>query len=357
MVRRPRGDRDSFAYSIYTEGVDNDGDGSINEDGLGGIDLNRNFPSNWSPSQFASGPFPLSEPETHALVRYITERANIAAIHTYHTSGGMILRFPTLAGQDWDYPASDLDDYRKIADDGVEHTGYTHFAADKQAIIDRMNPGHGVFNDWASNVFGVPAITTEMWRRSPAQGEVARLTASDEGSSPAKFTRWRAFEHPQLGEVEIGGWDRWIASSPPEPLLAGELERNNRWLLTFAEKTPRLEILSTAVRPSQDGASEVEVIFANVGWLATATAHASEVLRIAKPVTVRLELSNARIVIGDREFALGVLPGQRGADPVSQRVSWQVRVDDASRPALGRLVVSSEKAGTVRRTIELNKDR
>ena len=316
---------------------------------------NRNFPSNWHPSQFASGPFPLSEPETHALVRYITERPNIAAIHTYHTSGGMILRFPTLAGQDWDYPATDLADYEKIGEDGVEHTGYTHFAGDKQAIIDRMNPGHGVFNDWASNVFGVPAITTEMWRRSAGQGEPARLAASDDGSSPAKFVAWRSFEHPQLGEVEIGGWDRWIASSPPEPLLAEELERNNRWLLTFVDKTPRIDVVSVAVNPSTTGGFEVELSVANVGWLATATAHASEVLQIAKPVVVRIELSNASLVRGEENIALGVLPGQRGSAPVTRIISWGLSLDDASRPASARVVVSSEKAGTVRRTIELNR--
>jgi hypothetical protein len=80
-----------------TEGLDNDGDGWFNEDRVGGVDLNRNFPANWSAKQFASGPFPLSEPETWALANYITSRPNIAAIHTYHTSGGLILRFPTLS--------------------------------------------------------------------------------------------------------------------------------------------------------------------------------------------------------------------------------------------------------------------
>ena len=73
------------------------------------------FPSNWSAAQFASGPYPLSEPESHALVEYITSRPNIAAIHTYHTSGGLLLRFPTLADQDWEFPQADLEDYRAIA--------------------------------------------------------------------------------------------------------------------------------------------------------------------------------------------------------------------------------------------------
>src|SRR5205085_9685579 len=31
------------------EGIDNDGDGLINEDGPGGYDLNRNWPAGWQP--------------------------------------------------------------------------------------------------------------------------------------------------------------------------------------------------------------------------------------------------------------------------------------------------------------------
>jgi hypothetical protein len=36
-------------YLVFTEGIDNDGDGKFNEDGVGGLDLNRNYPENWRP--------------------------------------------------------------------------------------------------------------------------------------------------------------------------------------------------------------------------------------------------------------------------------------------------------------------
>ncbi|MCP4709335.1 MAG: hypothetical protein GY869_11970, partial [Planctomycetes bacterium] len=167
MIRRRRGETGGTTYQVLTEGIDNDQDTRFNEDSLGGIDLNRNFPANWHPAQRASGPFPLSEPESFALVKYITDRPNIAAIHTFHTTGGMILRFPTLGDQDWEFPAADIADYNDIAITGVEITGYTNYANSKKAIVDRMSPGHGVFNDWGSKVSGVLAMTTET-RRNPA---------------------------------------------------------------------------------------------------------------------------------------------------------------------------------------------
>ena len=62
-------------YRVTREGIDNDGDGRFNEDGIGGIDMNRNFPRNWEREhlQGGAGEFPLSEPETYAAVRFIQD--------------------------------------------------------------------------------------------------------------------------------------------------------------------------------------------------------------------------------------------------------------------------------------------
>ena len=356
MIRR-RGETGGDYYQVYSEGFDNDEDGRFNEDRVGGVDLNRNFPSNWSAAQFASGPFPLSEPETHALVNYITARPNIAAIHTYHTSGGLLLRFPTLADQDWEFPRSDLADYRAIAEDGVELTGYANYAYEKKAIVDLMSPGHGVFNDWGSNVFGVLAMTTEMWGHAIGQGQEALFEWNDDVLGGSGFIDWYDFNHPQLGKVELGGWDRWSTASPPERLIAAELERNNQWVLSFAEKLPRVAILSAlASQSNADNQFDLHATVANIGWMPTATAHARDVLQIAKPATVRLELLNAALVDDVGERSLGVLPGARAAGAEQRELEWRLRVVDPSQPASVEIVVTSEKAGVARRVVVLDRD-
>ena len=70
MRRRKLSDTGPF-YSLYSEGIDNDGDGSYNEDWPGGIDPNRNYPGNWSASQNGSGPYPGSETEVRAMLDFI----------------------------------------------------------------------------------------------------------------------------------------------------------------------------------------------------------------------------------------------------------------------------------------------
>jgi hypothetical protein len=361
MLRRGEDEKAGTFYRVMTEGLDNDGDGELNEDRVGGVDLNRNFPANWSAKQFASGPFPLSEPESWALANYITSRPNIAAIHTYHTSGGLILRFPTLFGQDWDYPQSDLDDYNAIAVEGAEITGYANYANDKQAIVDLMHPGHGVFNDWGSKIFGVLAITTELWKhgegsfRDPDY-QKKLLKWNEEALEGKGFVTWYPFDHPQLGRIELGGWDTFSISSPPEPMIAGEVERNTQWILTFAEKLPRMEILEVAARPEPGGmVVEIEATVANVGWMPTATAYAAEILETAEPVRVLLALTNAERVEGLPDIELGVLPGAREQGPVRKTSRWRVRLVDASRAASAEVVVVSEKAGTVREQVDLKR--
>ncbi len=336
-------------YQVVTEGVDNDGDGRFNEDRVGGVDLNRNFPANWSAAQFASGPFPLSEPETHALVTYITARPNIAAIHTFHTSGGLILRFPTLGDQDFGFPSADIEEYRGIAEDGVVLTGYQNFAVEKQSIVDLMSPGHGVFNDWGSKVFGVLSMTTEMWAHAIGQGSEALFRWNDRVLDGGGFIDWYPFDHPDLGSVELGGWDRWSTSSPPESMMADEIERNVDWVLTFAEKTPQVAILdASATRVGDGDVIRIEAVVANVGWMATATAHAVESLGTAKPVRISIELDNAALASGDPVVDLGVLPGTHGGSPERRDVSWSVRALDDSRPVTITVIVTSEKAGTAR---------
>jgi hypothetical protein len=356
MVRIRGRSPDGPRFRLIGEGIDNDGDGRFNEDRVGGVDLNRNFPANWSAAQFASGPFPLSEPETHALVTYITERPNIAAVHTFHTSGGLILRFPTLADQDWGFPTADLEAYRAIADDGVAITGYANYAWDKQQIVDLMSPGHGVFNDWASKEFGVLAITTEMWGHAIGEGQDALFAWNDDVLGGTGFIDWSPFEHPDLGRVELGGWDRWSTSSPPDRMIAAEVDRNVRWVVTFAEKTPQVAIQEARVVRS-GGSLRVEASVANVGWMATATAHAVEELGIARPVSARLEMTNAELASGEAVLLLGVLQGTRLGAVDARSVAWDVRVLDGRQPATATIVIVSEKAGTIRETLNLGDGR
>jgi hypothetical protein len=84
-------------YAVYWEGIDNDGDGFINEDGPGGTDLNRNFQHQYPYYTADAGPHMISEPEVRGLMEYVLARRNIAAILTFGESDNLIAP-PTRTG-------------------------------------------------------------------------------------------------------------------------------------------------------------------------------------------------------------------------------------------------------------------
>jgi hypothetical protein len=84
------GKGESGGYEVYVEGRDNDGDGYLNEDGPGGVDLNRNFQHAYPYYAPDAGPHMVSEPESRALMDYVLARRNIAAVLTFGASDNLV---------------------------------------------------------------------------------------------------------------------------------------------------------------------------------------------------------------------------------------------------------------------------
>ena len=72
-------------YKIYTEGLDNDGDGEYNEDPPGGVEINRNFPHDFEYYVNAAGLWPVSQKESVALVNFLASHPNIAMVLNFST--------------------------------------------------------------------------------------------------------------------------------------------------------------------------------------------------------------------------------------------------------------------------------
>ena len=93
MVPRRPGERKGPFYHIYSEGTIKDYEGQPFDvvRTPWGLDMNRNFPSNWDPSVQGGGDYPTSEPEVKAVVDFIIAHKNIGQINSFHTSGGIFL--------------------------------------------------------------------------------------------------------------------------------------------------------------------------------------------------------------------------------------------------------------------------
>jgi hypothetical protein len=76
---------DTATTEIYTEGLDNDGDGLYNEDPPGGVEINRNFPHDFEHYVKPAGLWPVSQKETIALVQFLVSHKNIALVLNFST--------------------------------------------------------------------------------------------------------------------------------------------------------------------------------------------------------------------------------------------------------------------------------
>lgn len=122
MKRADAARGEAGGYAIHWEGIDNDGDGFINEDGPGGVDLNRNFQHQYPYYTADSGPHMISEPETRGIMDYVIARRNIAAILTFGESDNLIAP-PNATGAHAPASVVDLVGFANASIDGARSTG------------------------------------------------------------------------------------------------------------------------------------------------------------------------------------------------------------------------------------------
>ncbi|MFN8139230.1 MAG: M14 family metallopeptidase [Fimbriimonadales bacterium] len=252
-----------------------------------GLDLNRNFPSAWrlEHEQYGAGPYPTSEPEIRAQVDAICKRPNICGAVCFHTFSGVHLRPPSRMPDD-DIPAEDLWTYQAIGAKAKELTGYPAISNFHEFKYHPKEVITGTFDDWMYEHRGVYAWTTEIWspqreagitdykyiewfREHPFEHDVQMLKWSDEKLDGKGYVNWYPFDHPQLGKVEIGGWDVQLAwRNPPPQFLEREIEHFVDWVVWQAMITPKLEISTVDVKASGD-TTVIRFAIDNSGWLPT----------------------------------------------------------------------------------------
>ena len=362
MVERQSTESGGNYYDLYSEGIDDDGDGRINEDGVGGIDMNRNFPRNWGleSEQRGAGPYPLSEPETRATIEFLDSHRNIAGVFHGHTAGGFLFRLPSTTN--WDN--YNMADQRLI----MELSNQYNVTTGQRVIPSYSNPRlhrHGTLISWSYWDFGVVAYVPEFWggfvKDYDEDGEVTdfdEMTWNDKELNGKGFINWEKFKHPDLGEVEIGGWNnKFTFQNPPTHLLKGEIEKYVEWMLYLAETGP--ELIITRLDKSIIEKNKVVQISSevqNIGYLSTNITERAIDAKLIAPVRAFLELKQAKLLSGDARADLGHIPGLRNSadDNTDTRRQLEYVVEITGKDARAILHIQSEKGGTIKREIILN---
>ena len=291
-------------YLLLTEGYDNDGDGRVNEDGIGGLDLHRNYPENWRPeteetgrgfTQGGAGEYPLSEVETRAVVTFLLAHPNVSVVNTMDTTVPMLLRPPSTSPSEERMYPEDLTLYKNFDTKGKEITGYTR-AGDVYADYGRNSPLFGHSPDFGYWQYGAIWYGDELWnggnvgdynKDGIVNDELDRLNYNDKELKVSRFQPWKKIIHPDYGEAEVGGWDgKFWSQNPPPELLETWIEKEARFNLMLAASLPKV-VMSEPKVTGQGTEFTVEVTVENQGVIPTALKQA-QLVKIVRPDTVSL---------------------------------------------------------------------
>ncbi len=270
------------------EGIDNDGDGQVNEDAEGYVDGNRNWGFNWQPPyvQRGAGNYPFEGTGIKAIAGWMLARPNIILVFAFHNNGGMYLRGPSFkaAGE---LPQGDIAVYDYLGKN-IEKIvpGYQYLITWKD-----LYSTYGDFTDFTNNLVGSYSLVGELYQPetetydgtlkrkeeersqsgAASEGERQRLLFDDNVNQGELFKEWKAFRHPLYGDVEIGGWTK-MSSRLPHPFMLQDLVHRNASSVIFAARqTPKIKMDVFEVKKLGGDLFSVRVRLVNSGAIPSVT--------------------------------------------------------------------------------------
>ena len=385
MKKRTPDDMDGEFYHVYTEGmIQGDIDPLFPAKPLWGLDFNRNYPFGWFSEnrQSGAGNYPLSNPENKAVVDFVISHQNICGVATHHTSGGIIL-YPPGTKPEKTAPRKDIKFFKEIGAMATEEMGYQCINIFDSFFEDQSEYSSGAFDDWCYQSRGIPAYTIELWDLETRAGckprwpvdptpktmedkleDLAKVYAWIQQNYPDALIPWTPFNHPQLGEVEIGGIDiKFTYQNPPCDYLLQEVEKTTRFTLRMACSLPRLKITHTSEKLS-DGLYKIDVMIANLGYLPTYLTDALIDLQLDHKINVDLK-GDITLINGkehseiDQLEGYGCIPSSLGFyanvstgqyNPLKKTLTYVVKAKEGDEL---QVIVSSAKTGKQQQIIKL----
>ncbi len=334
--------------------------------------MNRQFPAKYYPEgrQYGAGTLPMEEPEVKAVVDFVLAHPNIGGVMSYHTNAAALLR-PFGDKSDANFVGQDLSMYLTLGKMGTQITGYPVVSIYHEFMPENDMVRGGCLTDWTYDFMGLPSFVTELWNVNQAAGvakegfypsnrrtpeEEAKVLAFLQERMANPYLDWKPFDHPQLGRVELGGWNRiWIERNAPECMLEEIAEKHSEYSMKLAATLPQLSIKDLLYEKLDENLVRITAKIGNSGYLPTYLTDQARYMKADKPVLVQLSGdAEFDIISGQKEVKLDHLEGRSHRDstwsqwikewqPSERVVQWVVRMKGT-----GKFTVqaSHEKCGS-----------
>jgi len=319
LIRVRPGEKGEYTL-LGREGIDNDGDGRINEDGLGGYDMNRNYGFNWQPNyvQRGAGPYPFSFPETIATRDFLLAHPNIMGAQNFHNTGGMLLRGPGAKNMG-EYPVADRKIYDHIGKKGEKIIpGYRYFIVYKDLYtvyggsVDFLYSALGIYT-FSNELDMSPTFSFPTRGERDEQGEedeelermrsLARrlneMTYHDLVLLGEQFSDWTPYKHPLYGDIEIGGVKLYGTRVPPLFQLPDTCHRNAAFCFYHADQLPHLTFNKVEVNKLDKDFYQIDVTIENTRVTPTISNQAVQ-KKLHRADRFKVEGKNIKLVAAGR---------------------------------------------------------
>ncbi|MEQ1516336.1 MAG: hypothetical protein ABL931_07605, partial [Usitatibacteraceae bacterium] len=274
----------------------------------------------------------------------------------------------------------DLWTYKRQGEEGTKITGYPAISVYHEFRYHPKDVITGSF-DWIYDHLGLYEWTVEIWcpmreagikdykyidwfRDHPVEDDLKMLAWADKKLKGKGYIDWYKFKHPQLGNVEIGGWDKVYAfRNPPPHLLEKEVAKFPDWVIWNAMISPKLELVHATAKNIGGDSYRVEVAVQNTGYLPSYVSKRAQqrkqsrglVAEITLPADASLASGKLREVGGElegRAYKQSLMSFWTDTTPTADRtkLEWVVT---APKGGEVDLVIRHEKAGAVRVALTL----
>ncbi len=320
-------------YLLLQEGLDQDKDGSINEDGEGGIWFNKNFTFKHPSFTQGAGEYPVSEKETRALLDYLFEQFNVYAVVSYGSNNNL--------GNPYTYNASAATQTITagwLEPDIKVNTMVSDLYNKTVNLKDapKTSTAGGDFLSWSYYHYGRYSFSSPGWWVPKAKPDTAKKEkafsveditanylrwAAQEGITTS-FTEWKSIVHPDFPnqKVEVGGVDPFVLITPPFKLVPDLVKRNSAFLMKLASYQPEIDISNIKTEKLGNGLTRIKLDVINKGALASHS-KLGERSYWVKRINVKLiTTGNQSVLSGKKIQLLNSLEGYG-----SQNLSWLIK--------------------------------
>jgi len=262
-------------YILITEGTDNDKDGKFNEDGDGGIVMNKNFTHGYPFFTDGAGEFAVSEPENRALLDFMYEAKNIYAV--FQLGAVNNLTEPSK----FDKAKATQKIVAGWQEKDVAINDQVSKLYGKAGIKDlpSLPAGGGNFSNWAYFHYGRLSFGTPVWsipkdtaKKAQTDNEEVRfLRWAEANKIPNVFVEWKAINHPDFPnkKAEVGGITPFAKWNPPVQFLQVSIQKHSQFFTDFAYLMPSIQITNIRTETVSAGLTRITADIHNQGLLPT----------------------------------------------------------------------------------------